>query len=215
MNSEISSGNSARRSDKKTPQSSYEEYLKNKSFITVEDIQQLKEPTSDYLVSRDANIFGIFFTRFCLRDEETNKQILNIKLSEEEILNYPTASSLSTDPSFGRFIRFQLPPSFLEMKHIGATIDFKIGNEAVKCFRMVEKHYFDIDPLKEFEFLFPFCMPNSRNSCDQIYEVPALQVDLKAQMIKNPYLTKSDSFYFVQNRLVMHHKAEFDFNFTS
>lgn len=140
---------------------------------------------------------------------------MDIKLTEEEIIYYPTVAKDSVDPSFGRFIRFQLPPSFLELRHIGATIDFKIGSEAVRCFRMVEKHYFNSTQLKEFDFLFPFCMPNSRNSCDQVYEVPVLQADLKTQIIQNPYLTKSDSFYFVQNRLIMHHKAEYAFNFAS
>ena len=63
MNSEVSSLPAAYKYDKQTKQSSYEEYLLNKSVITVEDIHQLKEPTADYLVSREANLFGIFFTR--------------------------------------------------------------------------------------------------------------------------------------------------------
>ena len=28
-------------------------------------------------------------------------------------------------------------------------------------------------------------------------------------MIENPYETKSDSFYFVDDKLVMHHKSEY------
>ena len=31
-------------------------------------------------------------------------------------------------------------------------------------------------------------------------------------MIKDPFGTKSDSFYFVDNQLVMHTKAEYDFS---
>jgi hypothetical protein len=31
-------------------------------------------------------------------------------------------------------------------------------------------------------------------------------------MIQNPYLTKSDSFYFVEDKLIMHNKAEYGFN---
>lgn len=30
-------------------------------------------------------------------------------------------------------------------------------------------------------------------------------------MIANPYETKSDSFYFVQNKLIMHNKASFKY----
>ena len=31
-------------------------------------------------------------------------------------------------------------------------------------------------------------------------------------MMKNPFETKSDSFYFVENKLIMHTKAEYDFS---
>ena len=31
-------------------------------------------------------------------------------------------------------------------------------------------------------------------------------------MINNPWRTKSDSFYFVENELIMHNKAEYDYS---
>lgn len=31
-------------------------------------------------------------------------------------------------------------------------------------------------------------------------------------MIQNPFETKSDSFYFVEDQLVMHNKAEYAYN---
>jgi len=31
-------------------------------------------------------------------------------------------------------------------------------------------------------------------------------------MIQNPFDTKSDSFYFVDDRLIMHNKAEYAYN---
>jgi hypothetical protein len=31
-------------------------------------------------------------------------------------------------------------------------------------------------------------------------------------MIKNPFETKSDSFYFVEDQLIMHNKAEYAYN---
>lgn len=31
-------------------------------------------------------------------------------------------------------------------------------------------------------------------------------------MINNPFLTKSDSFYFVDDKLIMHNKADYAFN---
>lgn len=34
------------------------------------------------------------------------------------------------------------------------------------------------------------------------------------EMIVNPNVTKSDSFYFVEDKLVMHNKAEYAYNAT-
>ena len=34
-------------------------------------------------------------------------------------------------------------------------------------------------------------------------------------MIANPYVTKSDSFYFVEDKLVMHNKADYAYDATS
>jgi len=32
------------------------------------------------------------------------------------------------------------------------------------------------------------------------------------EMVANPNVTKSDSFYFVEGKLVMHNKAEYSYN---
>jgi len=32
------------------------------------------------------------------------------------------------------------------------------------------------------------------------------------ELIKHPYETKSDSFYFVENKLIMHNKADYAYN---
>ena len=41
------------------------------------------------------------------------------------------------------------------------------------------------------------------------FDVPALDEELVAEMLANPYETKSDSFYFVNDKLIMHNKAEY------
>ena len=42
--------------------------------------------------------------------------------------------------------------------------------------------------------------------------MPKLPKKLMDEMIKNPYKTKSDSFYFVGDSLIMHTKSEYDFS---
>lgn len=86
-----------------------------------------------------------------------------------------------TSPS-PRFIRYYFKPSFLRLKHIGATMEFVVGNKAVNKFRMIERHFFRDRLLKSFDFEFGFCIPNSRNTCEHIYHVP--------------HLSESTSFFF-------------------
>lgn len=77
---------------------------------------------------------------------------------------------------------------------------------------MIERHYFREHLLKNFDFDFGFCIPSSRNTCEHIYEFPQLSEDVIRLMIENPYETRSDSFYFVDNKLIMHNKADYAYN---
>ncbi|XP_040059821.1 protein unc-119 homolog B isoform X2 [Gasterosteus aculeatus] len=52
----------------------------------------------------------------------------------------------------------------------------------------------------------------TRNTCEHLYEFPQLSESLVRQMVECPYETRSDSFYFVENRLVMHNKADYAYN---
>ena len=117
-----------------------------------------------------------------------------------------------------------------------------MGKREVKRFRMIERHYFRDTLLKCFDFEFGFCMPHSTNTCEHIYELPSISDQLSEEksrvganrcdlllpspllslslsaaqeMIANPYVTKSDSFYFVEDKLVMHNKAEYSYNAVS
>ena len=62
---------------------------------------------------------------------------------------------------------------------------------------MIERHYFRDKLIKSFEFTFPFCIPNTTNEWESVYEMPKLDENLIKEMIDNPFETKSDSFYFV------------------
>ena len=131
-----------------------------------------------------------------------------------------------------------------------SSIEFKVGSKPIENFRMIERHFFQDTLLKTFDFNFGFCIPNSINTCEHIYEFPSITPELcklllllfcfcslflnmennqnvfsffsfffifcispKGQeMINNPYETKSDSFYFVDNHLIMHNKADYSYN---
>lgn len=90
--------------------------------------------------------------------------------------------------------------------------------------------------MKTFDFEFGYCIPNSKNTCEHIYEFPTLSEKQSMNpviqrysvmwkllndfmnlisardMIDNPFETRSDSFYFVDNQLMMHNKADYAYD---
>ncbi|XP_047448515.1 protein unc-119 homolog B [Mugil cephalus] len=178
--------------------------------ITPDHVLGLRAVTGDYLCRPEDNIFNIDFTRFKIRDLETGTVLF-------EIAKPPNAGPVenddeSGDASAGRFVRYQFTPAFLKLRTVGATVEFTVGDRPINSFRMIERHYFQGRLLKNFDFDFGFCIPNSRNTCEHIYEFPQLPDDLIRQMVEHPYETRSDSFYFVDNKLIMHNKADYAYD---
>ncbi|XP_046385781.1 protein unc-119 homolog B isoform X2 [Ischnura elegans] len=215
-----------------------EEALILKEIVTPEDVLRLPRVTENYLCSPEANVYDIDFTRFKIRDLDTGTVLFEIAKpppvavgdSEADVTDengekhngdndQPPGGGASTDyqednsdPNAGRFVRYQFTPQFLKLKTVGATVEFTVGSRAVNKFRMIERHYFRDRLLKSFDFEFGFCIPNSRNTCEHIYEFPSLGADLVSEMINHPFETRSDSFYFVDDRLIMHNKADYAYD---
>ena len=78
--------------------------------------------------------------------------------------------------SYTFFIHYDIPPPppFPLLLLLFLRIEFTVGDKPVKQFRMIERHYFRNRLLKSFDFDFGFCIPNSRNTCEHIYEMPEL-----------------------------------------
>jgi protein unc-119 len=76
---------------------------------------------------------------------------------------------------------------------------------------MIEKHYFKGQLIKAYDFHVPFCIPNTTNSLEAMYELPSFGPELEQEMINSPFETVSDSFYFVDGKLVMHNKAAYSY----
>ena len=188
--------------------------------ITPEIVREYKEFTPKFLCPISANIYKIKFKRFKVRDLDTdfvlfdvsddspdsenennnNEEENNIEIEEEDILKSP------------RTIRYHLGPDFLDLKNLGSSLTFSVGNEAVKDFLIIERHYFNDLLIKSFEFKFDFCIPNSTNTWEYIYNIPDIDNDIKKQMIEQPWNTRSDSFYFVGDKLIIHNKALYNYS---
>lgn len=209
--------------------------------ITPEYVLKLNKISDDYLCSPDANVYDIDFTRFKIRDMESGAVLFEIAKptaaeamqQNAELAAGSTEGSSSSaaaggedyassaaaneeeeilEPNAGRYVRYQFTPQFLKLKTVGATVEFTVGSKCVKNFRMIERHFFQDKLLKTFDFEFGYCIPYSKNTCEHIYEFPTIPPDLLNDMISNPFETRSDSFYFVDNCLVMHNKADYAYN---
>ena len=78
---------------------------------------------------------------------------------------------------------------------------------------MIERHYFKNRLVKSYDFTFGFCIPESTNTWEAVYDNdPPLEDNLIKEMVKYPYETCSDSFYFVGNELIMHNKAKYKYS---
>ncbi|XP_071375104.1 protein unc-119 homolog B-A [Centroberyx affinis] len=174
--------------------------------VTPQYVLRLNGYTKEYLCSPEENIYNINFSRFKIRDLGSGAVILDIKK------HCPTDITDVTDVDTSRFIQYRFSPAFLSLREIGATLEFTVGSKAVSRFRLIERHFFRSLLLKTFDFEIGFCIPYSRNTCEHIYCLPDLEPETVEEMIDNPFETRSDSFYFVNNKLIMHHKAEYSFN---
>lgn len=183
-----------------------EEELSKKEIINPEDVLRLNKPTTGYLCSVEANTYEIEFVHFKLRDIESSTVLFEV--SKPENVSPKDEDALES----GRFVRYQFTPEFLQLKTVGATVEFRIGDKPVENFRMIEKHYFKDTLLKSFDFEFGFVIPNSRNTMEHIYNFPEIEPELITEMIERPFETRSDSFYFVDGQLVMHNKADYAYD---
>lgn len=96
--------------------------LKLKHTITPEDVLKLTKITDGFLCSNN-NEYQIEFTRFKIRDLETDTVLFDISKDP----NLPENNDASDDKQqetsedTGRFVRYLFSSSFLKLKHVGAT----------------------------------------------------------------------------------------------
>ncbi|KAG8468504.1 hypothetical protein KFE25_013587 [Diacronema lutheri] len=182
------------------------------SRFTAADVLRFTAPTEGYLCPLSANRYGIRFNSFKVRDVDSNAALFEVRAppasDDEQII----VDDLTPEQEVQiRSIRYQFPSTVLSLKRIGTTLEFSIGPEPLNTFRMIERHYFREMLIRSYDFDFGFCIPNSTNTWEAIYDIPTLDPAIQRDMVANPYMAKSDSFYFVNDELVMHNKAEYSY----
>ena len=190
--------------------------------ITPDVVRSYTGFTPKFLCGMSSNIYNIRFKRFKVRDIETDFVLFDVSDDSDDSNNNENMPEELKDENLKkiedediykspRMIRYHLGPDFLDLKNLGSSLTFSVGDKPVKDFLMIERHYFNEILIKSFEFKFDFCIPNSVNTWESIYTIPEIDPKLKQQMIDEPWHTRSDSFYFVQNKLIMHNKAIYNY----
>lgn len=176
------------------------------NYISEEGVRKLTKFTDSFFCKIKDNIFDIKFVNFRVRDLDSGFVLFEVKdEGEKETEIVEVEDDL-------RIIKYHLGPDFLDLKSIGTLLKFSIGAKPVKDFVLIERHYFKETLIKSFEFKFDFCIPNSINEWETIYELPELDPELKQKMIDYPWETYSDSFYFVEGKLIIHNKAVYNYS---
>mmetsp|Transcript_116185 Transcript_116185/g.227903 ORF Transcript_116185/g.227903 Transcript_116185/m.227903 type:complete len:260 (+) Transcript_116185:107-886(+) len=178
------------------------------SFVTPDEVLELSKPTEGFLCALSTNNFGIEFLNFTISDYQSKKTIFEVGKDN------PTPQDIAVDFSalgedMYRKIKYTFSEDVLRLPLIQTSLIFSVGSVPLDGFRMIERHYFRDQLVKSFDFTFGFCIPGSTNTWDSVYSLPPLSEELMNDMIEHPYETKSDSFYFVNDRLIMHNKASY------
>ena len=176
--------------------------------VTPDEVLAFTGPTDDFLCDLNANTYGVDFLAFKIRDMASQKIIF-------EVARDPDAPAPDYPPDFDydqlRTISYKFPAEFLKYKTVGTMLRFRVGARPLKNFRMIERHYYDGRLVKSYDFNFVFCIPNSTNEWEAIYDMPKLSEEEYTEMVANPQGTQSDSFYFVDGELIMHNKATYQY----
>ena len=142
--------------------------------VSIDQVKQMKT-ASEKLYCRLSDNKVITFGHYMIKDYDS-KEVL-VEINEEMqgavhmlALAQEEAGVVTLDD---RTIQYSFGSKFLEYKTLSLKLEFNIvTDEPVKDLLLVERHYFRDRLLINFEFKFPFCMPNSKNDCEFIYDLP-------------------------------------------
>jgi hypothetical protein len=183
------------------------------SSITPEDVNKFTKPTKGFLCDLSDNTYGIEFVAFTIKDYDTKRKIFEVSRDDA-----PSPSLAQLGPDFDldqlRRIDYNFEANVLALPRIATILRFTVGDKPVRNFRMIERHYFNDGLIKSFDFTFPFCIPKSTNEWESEYELPPMNSELVDDIVKKPFGVESDSFYFVDGKLIMHNKARYRYYYT-
>jgi len=176
--------------------------------VSPDQVLKFSAPTKEFLCSLCANTYGIEFLAFKIRDMSSGRVVFEVS---KDAGGPPPTYPEGFDYNQLRTISYKFPSDFLRFKTVGTTLKFRVGSKEVRNFRMIERHYFKTKLMKSYDFNFDFCIPNSTNEWEAIYDLPPLSEAQVEEIVAATESSHSDSFYFVDGTLIMHNKAKYEY----
>ena len=122
-------------------------------------------------------MYDIEFLSFKIRDMVSGTQLFHVA-RDADMPQLDLSSLTPEEEAAVRCISYDFGPDFFKLQSIGTTLEFSVGAREVNGFRMIERHYFRERLVKSYDFNFGFCIPNSVNTWEAIYDMPPLPADL-------------------------------------
>lgn len=184
------------------------------SEFTLENARALDKPTSRILCTLADNKY-IRFGEYSIVDYDSRTTLLSVSRTENKMMD-DFARQREEDGSLTldmRVLKHEFPRAFFQLRNLELNLEFSnvYEDKPLQQLTLVEKHFFRGELLQSFEFSFPFCMPNSTNTWQYVYELPQLSPEKQQEMIDAPFETQSDSFFFAEGRLIVHNKAAYKY----
>jgi hypothetical protein len=169
-------------------------------LTTMEEVKAMTKPTDEFLVTLDDNVYGIRFKGFKIRDVDSGVIFHDFQAEDIFQLDYFADHELD----------YQFPHEVLKAANIGSQLTLVVGDKLVKNLNLIERHYIDDQLVANYDFHFPLFMPNSENNIEFMYPVPKLS-DSSQKELQNgeDIYAKSDTFIFVDKKLIIHRRANY------
>jgi len=169
---------------------------------TVDSIMNMQSPAEKFFVKLSDNTYGIRFKGFKLRDCDTN----------EVFHEYIASDIYELDYFADHLLEYKFPHKLLRSKTLGSNLTLVVGNNLVQKLTLIERHYIDDKLVASFRNDYPLFMPNSENNVEFIYPVPQLdEANKKKLQQEEPIDAKSDTFIFVDGKMVIHRRAVYEY----
>lgn len=170
--------------------------------VNPEGVFKMEKPSSEFFVQLSDNEYGIRFIGFKIRDIDNGIVFHEFKAVNIYDLDYFADHELN----------YIFPHKILTVKTIGTNLTFVVGDKQVKNLDFIERHYIDDKLMANYSFNFPFFMPNTENNIEFIYPMPKLSDEtLRKIKDKEDVHAKSDTFIFVNKKLIIHRRANYQY----